>query len=114
MKSPEALEHLPLHPVDFRILMALLDGPSYGTRIVQEIEHREGGWRKLYPANLYRRVRDLVSKELIEECSGPSDADPRRTYVCLSELGRAVASAEARRLRRLMADASRYGLLEQG
>ena len=49
----------PLHPHEFRILLALMEGPSFGTRIVEEIERREKG-TKLYPANLYRRIRDLA------------------------------------------------------
>lgn len=107
MEKAETLQHLPLNPVDFRMLLALLDGPSYGTRIVEAIEAREGEWRKLYPANLYRRVRELLNKGVIAECSGPEGADPRRNYVCLTDLGRAVVVAETRRLRELLADAER-------
>ena len=59
--------------------MTLLDGPSYGTRIVEEIEARAKGRAKLYPANLFRRIRDLMGRGLIEECARPEDADPRRT-----------------------------------
>ena len=59
-------DQLPLHPAELRILMALVDGPSYGTRIVEQVEAAERGRIKLYPANLYRRIRDLMSRELIE------------------------------------------------
>ena len=34
-------DHLPLHPLEFRILLVLLDGDSYGTRIVEEVERAE-------------------------------------------------------------------------
>ena len=94
--------------------MALLDGPTYGTQIVGEIEKRERGLAKLYPANLYRRIRDLTSLGLIEEAPAPRGADPRRTYVRLTGLGRRVARAEARRLSELVQDAARHRLLPEG
>ena len=106
--------HLPLHPFEMRILMALTEGPSYGTRIVEEIEERVGRREKIYPANLYRRVRDLLKRGLVAEASAPEGADPRRTYVQLTPLGAAVARAEARRLRELVEDAARHRLLAEG
>lgn len=108
--SPHVEDHLPLHPLEFRILLVLLDGASYGTRIVQAIEEREAH-RTLYPANLYRRIRGLMAGGLLEETPGPEDADPRRTYLRLTALGRAVAAAEARRLRELVAEAASYELV---
>lgn len=108
-----AEEHLPLHPLQLRILMALLDGPSYGTRIVEEIEASERGRAKLYPANLYRRIRDLLGDGLIEDAPAPPGSDPRRSYVRITKLGRAVARAEARRLRDLVSDAARHRLLPE-
>ena len=107
-------DHLPLHPLEFRVLMALVDGPSYGTRIVREIEEREGHRQKLYPANLYRRIRDLSSRGLLEDAPAPEGADPRRSYLRLTGEGRAVARAEAARLRDLVADAERLELLGEG
>ncbi len=109
-KGQRASAFLPLHPLEFRILMSLLDGPSYGTRIVEEVEARERG-ATLYPANLFRRIRDLVGRELLEECAPPEDADPRRTYVRLTRTGRAVARAEAVRLRELVREAEGRDLL---
>lgn len=102
---------LPLHPLEFRILLALLDGPSYGTRIVQEIEEREGSRTNIYPANLFRRVRDLLGRGLLEECAAPEGADPRRTYLQPTSTGRAVAHAEAERLRELVEEAASHALL---
>ena len=105
---------LPLHPLEFRILMALLEGPSYGTSIVRSIEEREAAGPRLYPANLYRRIRDLLGRGLLEESPPPEDADPRRTYVRLTKTGRGVAHAEAERLRALVRDAEAHDLLPQG
>jgi DNA-binding PadR family transcriptional regulator len=110
--QPESL--LPLHPLEFRILLALLDGPSHGYRIVQGIEAVEGRVR-IWPANLYRRIRDLLAKGLIEETAPPREEEgaARRTYLRLSALGRLVARAEARRLAGLVADARARGLLSE-
>jgi DNA-binding PadR family transcriptional regulator len=93
--------------------MALAEGPSYGTEIVRAIEAAEGG-AKLYPANLFRRIRDLLQGGLLEECEAPHGADPRRTYVRLTGRGRSVAQAEARRLRDLVHEAEALDLLPGG
>ena len=108
---PDPTTHLPLHPVAFRILMAVIEGPSFGTAIVQRIEEQERGMR-LYPANLYRRIRDLLADGLLRECARPDGADPRRTYVELTPLGHTVARLEARRLQALVTDAAAARLLE--
>jgi DNA-binding PadR family transcriptional regulator len=94
--------------------MALLEGPSFGTKIVGEIEESERRGPKLYPANLYRRIRDLMARGLIDDAPSPKGADPRRSYVRITRLGQRVARAEARRLRDLVADAERYRLLTEG
>lgn len=107
----DVTRYLPLNPLEFRILMALLGGPSYGTQIVEEIESRGDRGRKLYPANLFRRIRDLLGKGLLEETGAPEGADPRRTYLELTDLGRAVARAEAGRLRALVDEAIGHDLL---
>lgn len=109
-----ARDALPLHPLEFRILMALTEGPSYGTAIVQRIEDAEAGRMKIYPANLFRRIRDLLARGLLEECPGPEEADPRRTYVRLTRMGDTVARMEAERLRDLVRDAAAHRLLPDG
>jgi len=98
---------LPLHPLEFRILLILLDGPSHGYAVVQEIEGGEGERGKIYPANLYRRMRDLLAKGLVEEAPHPEGAgsDSRRRYFGVTELGRAVVRAETERLEELLAEA---------
>lgn len=111
MAPPDAHDHVPLHPLEFRILLALSAGPSWGTRIVEEIEAQEGHRMKIYPANLYRRIRDLLGKEILREADAPEGADPRRTYVELTALGRRVARAEAERLRGLVRERAVLELL---
>lgn len=108
--SFDADKFLPLHPLAFRVLMAVVEEPSFGTAIVQRIEAEESG-TTLYPANLYRRIRDLLADGLLAECEGPAGSDPRRTYVSLTERGAAVARAEATRLQSLLMDATRLRLV---
>ena len=104
-------EHLPLHPLEFRILLVLLEGASHGYRIVQEIEARDAGRAAIYPANLYRRIRSLEAMGLVEEVAAPAGEDARRRYLAVTRAGLAVARAEAERLRELVADARALDLL---
>ncbi len=112
---PDPAGFLPLHPLEFRILLVLRGGPSHGYRIVKEIEAREASWATIYPANLYRRIRRLLDDGLLVETDPPEgegEADERRTYLELTSLGTEVARAEAARLRALVADDAVRDLLE--
>lgn len=108
-------DHLPLHPFELRILLALVrDGPLHGYRIVKAIEERDATWGRIFPANLYRRIRNLLSRGLIEEVPAPpgTGEEARRRYFGITELGRAVARADAHRLEELVADVHATDLLE--
>lgn len=95
-------ECLPLHPLEARILVVLAERPAHGYRIVQEIEARDADWAKVFPANLYRRIRTLSRRGLIREVDEPDAARGRKSFE-LTELGEAVARAEAARLHDLLA-----------
>jgi DNA-binding PadR family transcriptional regulator len=104
-RSPE--EFLPLNPFDLRILLALTGGPAHGYPIIKAIEEKDASWKRVLPANLYRRLRDLSARGLVVEVDGRgphSDDRARRTFA-LTDLGRRVALAETRRLESLLADA---------
>lgn len=96
--SPSA--HLPLTSMAFEILLAVADGERHGYAIMQEVERSTGGRLALHPGTLYRAISRLVSSGLVGESDRrPEEAeDQRRRYYALTELGREVASAEARRL----------------
>ena len=102
---------LPLHPFEMRILMTLLDGPAHGYRIVKTIEESDAGWARIFPGNLYRRLRDLAAKGLVEEIEPAPGGGRKRRDFGITALGREVALAEALRLEDLVAEARAKHLL---
>lgn len=97
---------LPLKPVDFVLLLALLDGEQHGYALAQAIAERTDGLVQLAPGNLYRVIRRLEDDGLIAESGrrpAPELDDERRRYYRITALGNHVAAAEARRLKALLA-----------
>ncbi len=81
---------------------------------MQDVLERTDGELRLSPSTLYASIRRLLEQGLIEELRerpDPKHDDERRRYYRLTKLGRAVATAEARRLERLLSDARATGLL---
>lgn len=109
---PDPQSFLPLHTLELRILLVLSEGDAHGYAIVRKIEERETHLPKIYPANLYRRIRDLARKALVEDAEAPdgTEADPRRRYFRITELGKAVLRAEVARMESLMSEAKRVRL----
>lgn len=92
-------EHLPLRPVEFEILVSLGRGTRHGYAILQESEDRGAGVPGL--TTLYRAIQRLHRRGLIEAVE-TEDEDRRRDSYDLTDLGRRVAEAEARRLEELL------------
>jgi DNA-binding PadR family transcriptional regulator len=104
---------LPLTPLAFQLLLALADGERHGYGILREIEDRTEGLVRLRTGTLYTLLQRLLEERLIEESTArpePGD-DARRRYYGLTVLGRAVLTAEARRLAALVGDARRKRVL---
>jgi DNA-binding PadR family transcriptional regulator len=81
---------------------------------MQDVAERTNGKLRLSPSSLYASIRRLLEQGLIEELAerpDPAHDDERRRYYRLTQLGREVARAEARRLDRLLSDARASGLL---
>ncbi len=109
------MRHLPLKPVLFWILRVLVDGTSFGYRILKEIEARTDGAIRLEPGNLYRYVKKLLALRLIAEVDEPTGgdgSDERRRYYDLTPLGTRVVRAEAERMRSLVRAAESRALLD--
>ena len=115
MPSDEIHSFLPLHPLEFRILLSLLEeDPRHAYAIVKHIEASEPSWHKVLPANLYRRIRDLRGKKLIQEESVSGTEAERRKYFSITSLGRRVAREEAQRLQALLGEAAALDLIPGG
>ena len=111
MTNPE--EHLPLTPAVFYILLVLADGERHGYSIMKEVEAHSEGQVKMGPGTLYGSVKRMLASNLIEETESlENDDDERRRYYRLTDFGRRVAAAEARRLSALVALAQAKKLLK--
>jgi DNA-binding PadR family transcriptional regulator len=111
MKAPQPEDWLPLTPAVFSVLLALGHEAMHGYAMMQELERRTGGREVLLPGSLYATLARMVVDGLVEEVTAPRGADRRRRYYRLTALGCAVASAEATRMRRLVALAEDQDLL---
>ena len=106
--------HLPLHPLEFEILLTLKRGSSHAYAVVRDIAERQPEWNRVQPTNMYRRVWRLEKAGLLEAIEAPADeADARRNYFAITPLGEQVAAAEAERLRGLLRTALDAGVLAE-
>jgi DNA-binding PadR family transcriptional regulator len=89
--------HAPLKPEVFEILAALDGGELHGYAILKEIEERGA---PMAASLLYRKLRRLLDDGWVVEVGTPleNETDARRRYYRLSERGRRVLAAEARRI----------------
>lgn len=102
---------LPLPPVTFHLLLALVDGEQHGYAIMQDVEARTGGELRLSAGTLYRSIARMVEQGLIAEVVTRAAADDeRRRYYRITPFGITVAQAEMRRLSDLVRLARRSGL----
>ena len=99
--------HLPLKPTALQILLSLAGGERYGYAIIKEIADRTEGRVELHPGALYRFIRRLDARGLIEELDHrpvpKSEDDERRRYYGITDLGRRVAAAEVKRMGQMVA-----------
>jgi DNA-binding PadR family transcriptional regulator len=112
-EDAEAL--LPLTPAAFQILLALSGGERHGYGIMREVEASTQGQLRVGPGTLYRSIKQMLAQGLIAEADerpDPALDDERRRYYRLTNFGRRVAAAEARRLARLVAQARQRHLLD--
>lgn len=93
---------LPLTPIAFEILLALVEEDRHGYAILQAVDARVKGRLPLRTGTLYRALARLVEDGLIEELPAPKDEgggeDPRRRVYAMTKRGRSVARAETERL----------------
>jgi DNA-binding PadR family transcriptional regulator len=105
---------LPLTPLAFQVLLALADTERHGYGIILEVDERTDGLIRLRTGTLYTLLQRLLDEALIVESDtrpGPDQDDQRRKYYRLTDLGRDVLTAEARRLESLIGEARRKHVL---
>lgn len=98
--------HLPLTPLSFQILLALVDEERHGYGIMKEIERRTGGRMSPATGPLYLAAQRLLDAGMIAESvkrPAPELDDRRRKYYRLTSYGRRVAAGEAERMAQLLA-----------
>ena len=97
--------HLPLTPLDFHLLLVLAEGDLHGYGIMKAVETQSAGRLKPEIGSLYRMIARLMTNGLIAEAPPRGEAKRRdgpgkaRRYYRITPTGRAVAGAEAARLR---------------
>lgn len=112
VQSPE--DFLPLTFAVYHVLVALSDKERHGYGIIREVETQTDRRLRLAPGTLYGAISRLTKQALIaesEERPDPELDDQRRRYYRLTDLGRKVVMAEARRLDSLVKLAQRKQLL---
>lgn len=115
-RTPDPSDFLPLTPAIAHILLALADQDRHGYAIMQEIERMTAGAVRMGPGTLYGTIKRMMASGLLEEADerpDPALDDERRRYYQLTELGRAVAVAESRRLEATLGVARAKRLIPQ-
>jgi DNA-binding PadR family transcriptional regulator len=109
-------DRLPLRPVEFHILLSLAAGERHGYGIIQDIQDR-GDAPVPDVGTMYRALARMVDAGLIQAAArrpAPDASDERRNYYSITETGRQMATAAARRLEALTRAARLGGLLPKG
>ena len=93
--------HLPLHPRNHLILVALAEHPLHGYGLLDRLPEMSDGRVSVGPATLYRLLDRMAADGLLEEARGSGEQEgsgPPRTVYHPTALGRAVLRAETDRL----------------
>ena len=94
---------LPLRTPVFHILLVLAERDLHGLGIADEVNLATDGAIELGPGTLYRSLKEMVERGVVQETDAPEiTADPRRKYYGITPWGRKVVKAEAARFERLV------------
>lgn len=110
-----AEELIPLTDLAFNILVSLKDEALHGYALLKVLRARTGR-SGLRTGTVYAALARLEESGLVEEAEdagSETDADDRRRYYRITELGIAAARAEAARLDELLRIARRKDILRE-
>ncbi len=95
-QNPEEL--LPLSPIQYHILIALVDRELHGYAIRQQVQHDTEGTVTISVGTMYGAIKRMLKNKLIEESDRQPepDEDRRRVYYQLTPFGQRVLAAENR------------------
>jgi DNA-binding PadR family transcriptional regulator len=113
-RSEAGPQLLPLSVPVFQILLSLSNRELHGYALISDIRRRTDGEVDLTPSTLYGALRRLEQEGLVapaEERPDPLLDDARRRYFRITDSGRGVVRAEARRLERSLEQARAMGLV---
>lgn len=105
---------LPVSEAVFHILLSLVDEPRHGYGVLQEVERRTGGRVVMGSGTLYSAIKRMRADGWVEEAEVEDPEDPRRKYYRLTDRGREIVRAEARRLEALVRQARAKAVLAEG
>jgi DNA-binding PadR family transcriptional regulator len=98
---------------EFHILFVLSKGENHGYAIMKFLDENPDIVFSVGPATLYRTIRKMLQKELIEEVEDrpdPDHDDERRRYYRLTGVGLSILSEETKRLFKLISLARDSGI----
>ena len=114
MTDKNAEEFLPLAPLSYQALISLADQANHGYGLMKDIAKRTG--KKMNPATgtVYVMLQRLEDQGLVAARDSKNEAggDSRRRNFSITQLGRQIAAAEARRLLDLVRQAESAMLIE--
>ena len=114
MKDPDKL--LPLTPLSLHILLALAERGNHGYGLMKEVRERTNGAINPATGTVYLALQRLEDEGLVVD-SGletPAEGGVARRSWAITDFGRLVTAAEARRLVGLVEMAHDRDLLDDG
>ncbi|HVS13387.1 MAG TPA: helix-turn-helix transcriptional regulator [Thermoanaerobaculia bacterium] len=104
MPDPSSPRAPLLGPTELLVLLALAEGDRHGYGIRKDVLELTDGAVELDAGNLYRSMRRLLERGLVERLPAGTDpdADPRRRDYRLTAPGREAVGGELMRLDRLL------------
>jgi DNA-binding PadR family transcriptional regulator len=98
--APDPADFLPLKPRTQLTLLLLAEEPTWGVRLLEQLDERSRGRIRLNAGSLYRLIGSLVDEGLVEphdEVANPAGVGAPRKLYAVTPLGRRVLALEAER-----------------